>query len=334
MDWDSINLNTLDRLRALFLAGKPPGENYWRKWDDLANYDWVFAQRIGWKWDAVLTDLKRLNWEPPAGTLLDWGCGTGIATRRFLQHFGPGKLREAHVFDRSGLAQRFAAEAIRKGTARLKVSPANDEVLNSRKPIGLLLISHVLNELASEHRDQLLKLCQRSKAIIWVEPGSYTESRSLVEIREQLLGGFRIVAPCTHAGRCEMLSSANERHWCHFFAQPPAEVLRDSRWTAFSREMKIDLRSLPYSYLVLQHRKVKSARNLAEVSELTRVIGRPRVYKPMVKVFCCDESGLFDREAQKRDAPDLYKTCKKKDLGNLCKVTLDGERIADIAEAD
>jgi len=334
MDWDSINLNTLDRLRALFLAGKPPAENYWRKWDDLLNYDFVFARRIGWKWDAVLADLKRLRWEPPSGTLLDWGCGTGIATRRFLQHFGPGRLREARVFDRSGLAQRFAAEAIRRQTARLKVAPATEELLGSRKPIGLLLISHVLNELTGEERDRLLRLCERSKAVIWVEPGAHAESRALIEFREQLRGAFRVIAPCTHAGRCEMLASANERHWCHFFARPPAEILRDARWTAFAREMKIDLRSLPYSYLALQHRKVKSAPERLDTTGLTRLIGRPRVYKPLARLFCCDASGLIDREAQKRDAPELYKACKKGELDNLGHLTLNGQRITALEPAD
>jgi ribosomal protein RSM22 (predicted rRNA methylase) len=327
MDWDSINLNTLDRLRATFLAGRPPEENYWRKWDDLANYDFVFARRIGWKWDAVLSDLKRLGWSPPAGVLLDWGCGTGIATRRFLEHYGPATFREIRVHDRSNIAKRFAAETIRRETARLKVSAATDEILNSRKPIGLLLISHVLNELSEEDRTRLLKLCQRSKAVIWVEPGSHDESRDLIEFREQLRGDFRVIAPCTHTGRCELLTSSNERHWCHFFAEPPAEILRDHRWSNFARDMKIDLRSLPYSYLVVQHRKVKSATDLLDLSSLTRVVGRPRVYKPMAKVFCCDERGLIDREAQKRDAPDLYRACRKKELGNLCELTLNGERI-------
>lgn len=332
MDWDTINLHTLNRLRATFLSDQPPGENYWRKWADLENYDFVFARRISWKWDAVLRDLKRLDWHPPAGIVLDWGCGTGIATRRVLHHFGPSSFREIRVHDKSNLAKRFAAEAIRRDTARLKVSAATDEILNSRKPVGLLLISHVLNELSDEDRDRLIKLCERSKAIIWVEPGSHDDSRRLSEIREHLLGDFRVIAPCTHAGRCEMLTSSNERHWCHFFADPPVEIMRDHRWSNFARDMKIDLRSLPYSYLVLQHRKVKSARDTRDVTALTRIIGRPRVYKPMAKLFCCDERGLIDREARKRDALEVFRACKRKEMGDLCKLSIENERIVATAE--
>lgn len=327
MDWDSINLSTLDRLRKRFLSADPDAGNYWRNWDDLANYDAVFARRIGWKWDAVLADLKRLGWTPPPGILLDWGCGTGIATRCFLDHFGPSAIREIRAHDRSQIAMRFAVQAIRKSTGRLKVGAANHETLTSRKPIGLLLISHVLNELDDAKRTELLNLCQRAKAIIWVEPGSHTESRQLIEIREKILGDFRVVAPCCHAGRCEMMSSSNERHWCHFFAEPPREILGDAAWSNFSREMHIDLRSLPYSYLVMQHRKVRTSRELRDLSGLTRVIGRPRVYKPMTKTFCCDEKGLVDREAQKRDASEFYKLCKKKETKALYRFELNGERI-------
>ena len=49
-----------------------------------AVYDETFAARIGWKIDAVIRDLQRLGWKPMSCRLVDWGCGTGIATRRIL----------------------------------------------------------------------------------------------------------------------------------------------------------------------------------------------------------------------------------------------------------
>lgn len=334
MDWDKLNLNTLERLRKTFLSGPAANGNYWRKWDDLEQYDFVFARRIGWKWDAVLGELKQRGWQPPSGVLLDWGCGTGMAARCALRHFGAAKFREVRVHDQSKLAERFAVGAVKKETGRLKVLAATQETLASRKPIGLLLLSHVLNELSDEQLAEVLQLCRRAKAVIWVEPGAHAESRRLTETREQLLNEFHVIAPCTHAGRCEMLTSSNERHWCHFFADPPKEIMRDPVWARFSREMRIDLRSLPYSYLALQHRKVKPQAELKDVSELTRIIGRPRVYKPVAKLFCCDGNGLFDREAQKRDLPELYKACKKDEQSNLYQLKLMGERIAEAKAAE
>ncbi|MGB0581450.1 MAG: small ribosomal subunit Rsm22 family protein [Limisphaerales bacterium] len=333
MDWDKLNLNTLERLRKTFLAGEADVGNYWRKWDDLEQYDFIFARRIGWKWDAVLGELKRLGWQPPSGVMLDWGCGTGMASRCVLQHFGAAKFREVRVHDQSKLAERFAIGAVKQETGRLKVSAANSDTLASRKPLGLLLLSHVLNELPPEQIANVIQLCQRAKAVIWVEPGAHAESRRLVEVREQLLKDFKVMAPCTHANRCEMLASSNERHWCHFFADPPKEILKDPIWNRFSREMRIDLRSLPYSYLVLQHRKVKQQEETKNQSGLTRIIGRPRVYKPVLKMFCCDESGLKDREAQKRDLPELYKICKKNEQTDLYQLTLKDERIAEATPA-
>ena len=332
MDWDQINLNILDRLRARFLGQTPDTGNYWRGWDDLEHYDFVFAQRIGWKWDAVLADLKRLGWTPPPGTLLDWGCGTGIASRRILTAFGSTGFRELRVHDRSGLAMRFAAESARKLAGRTKVSPANAETFQGKKPFGLLALSHVINELDDEQLAEVTRLCRRAKSVIWVEPGTHADSRRLIEVREQLRDEFEVVAPCLHQHRCEMLLGANERHWCHFFAAPPEGVLGDDRWRKLARLLGVDLRSLPYSYLVLQHRRVK-AEATADTTGVTRFIGRPRVYKPMVKVFCCDETGLEDREAQKRDLPEFYKICKKGDVDTLQRLQLDEKgRVKDLQD--
>ena len=50
-------LTALDRLRARFLDGSNAGGGYWRSEAELALYDTTFAERIGWKWDAVLAEL-------------------------------------------------------------------------------------------------------------------------------------------------------------------------------------------------------------------------------------------------------------------------------------
>ena len=95
LTWDTLNWAALDRLRDSFLAGKPAGASYWTSRLDLENYDLTFAQRIGWKWDAVLLELKLRGWTPPRGPLLDWGCGSGIAGRRVVEFFGPEHFTES-----------------------------------------------------------------------------------------------------------------------------------------------------------------------------------------------------------------------------------------------
>ena len=109
LSWETLDWEALDRLRDTFLAGKPPSGSYWNSIHDLANYDFTYAQRIGWKWDAVLRELKLRGWSPPPGPLLDWGCGSGIAGRRALEHFGTESFECFQLIDQSVLAVQLSA---------------------------------------------------------------------------------------------------------------------------------------------------------------------------------------------------------------------------------
>jgi hypothetical protein len=135
MTWQTIDWEALDRLRDTFLSSQPSPGNYWMTWTDLASYDLTFAQRIGWKWDAVIAELKRRGWSPPAGgTLLDWGCGSGIGSRCVLDGFGSGNFARLELFDRSSLAMEFA------GPERAKNIPACPSPLVVPKRLKMLLL--------------------------------------------------------------------------------------------------------------------------------------------------------------------------------------------------
>src|SRR3989449_11649282 len=123
LTWDKLDWAALDRLRDRFLASEPAGANYWTSLVDLENYESTFAQRIAWKWDAVLRELRLRGWTPPArGPLLDWGCGSGIAGRRVVEFFGPEHFTSLRIFDRSGLAMEFAIEAARASIPRMRIA--------------------------------------------------------------------------------------------------------------------------------------------------------------------------------------------------------------------
>ena len=68
--WETLDWTALDRLRDTFLGGRPGGAAYWTSRSDLENYDFTFAHRIAWKWDAVLRELKLRGWTPPSDVLL------------------------------------------------------------------------------------------------------------------------------------------------------------------------------------------------------------------------------------------------------------------------
>lgn len=297
--WSPAQLATLRRLRAGFIAGTADAADYWRSAEEVALYDATFGERIGWKWDAVIRELARRGWRPQSRAVLDWGCGSGIAGRRVLAAWP--QFDVLAVRDRSPLAQRFAAEKARAVFPGMVVEAVTPLAADS-----LLVVSHVMNELADGHLAELQRLALQAREIIWVEAGTHEGSRRLCEVRDALLPhAFRVVAPCTHSARCGMLAPANARHWCHHFGAPPPEAFQDARWAEFGRELGIDLRSLPYCFLVL------SRDGVAQTAGFSRIIGEPRVAKGYTRVLSCHETGVGELMLQKRDSPDLFRALHK-----------------------
>jgi hypothetical protein len=362
MDWEKLDWSILDRLREGFLTGTAAQGPYWRTSHDLEHYDLTYAERIGWKWDAVLNEVRRRGWAPPprvpAGEsteasaaavhppqadplssapveqvapahgspkgwrLVDWGCGSGVAGRRVIEAFGPERFEALYVHDHSSLAREYAALSAKRKFPHLHVGELRPDT-----PIDLLVISHVLNELSAESRKDLLATIERATSVIWVEPGTHAVSRDLIGVREQLRQSFRVIAPCTHRERCGLLAAENSGHWCHYFASPPPAIYADSDWVKFGQRAGIDLRSLPYSFLVLEREGVRAAAENATDTELARIIGEPRHYKGYAKLLSCSAAGVQDLTLQKRDAPDLFKALKRETGVPVYRWRREGDRI-------
>lgn len=75
----------------------------------------------------------------------------------------------------------------------------------------------------------------------------------------------------------------------------------------FGRELGIDLRSLPYSFLVLERPRATPP----TPAGLSHVIGEPREGKGHLKVLSCHADGVAELILQKRDAPALYRALRK-----------------------
>ena len=323
MKLESLDWEVLDRLRQTFLSDAKSAGPYWHTITDLECYDLTYGERIGWKWDAVLRELKSRRWSPRAGaTVLDWGCGSGIAGRRVVVFFGAENFSQLLVHDHSTLAMDFAEHRARQEFPKLAVARADYRSLESNEPLDVLVVSHVLNELNELARAQLETLCSRTQTIFWVEPGTHEASRLLGGWREKLrAAGLNVVAPCPHQGACGMFAAGNERHWCHFFAAPVPNIYADSDWVKFGQRAGIDLRSLPYSFLVLDRRPSPIA------DGCSRIIGEPRHYKGYAKLFNCDAAGVTDLMLQKRDAPELFKALKNAHEPGLQKWSHENGRI-------
>ncbi len=342
MTWDEIDWAALERLRGLFLSGGAARAPYWRSPADLASYDFTYGARIAWKWDAVLQELDERGWPPPATSLLnlehecgdgragawsvlDWGCGSGVAGRRVVRWLGAGRTGALRLWDHSALAADFAAAAARTQFPGLRVEHLTPGFFDGNEPIGLLVISHVLTELSTEERGALVALAGRADAVLWVEPGTLEASRALIAIREQLRDRFRIVAPCTHQAACGLLAPDNTRHWCHHFAAPPPAIFVDSNWAQFGRRAGIDLRSLPYSFLALARADLPPAAE--PESGFDRVIGEPRFSKGVARVLSCSAAGVGELTVQKRDAPALVRELKRPPGALVYRWTRSDDRI-------
>jgi ribosomal protein RSM22 (predicted rRNA methylase) len=297
--WKSEELATLRKLRERFLTGRAGEADYWRSEGDLALYDATFAERIGWKWDAVLRELAARGWQPRSRTVLDWGCGSGVAGRRVLARWP--QIESLALHDRSPLAVWFAMEKARALYPGVRVSKAEAHLASET----LLVLSHVINELPSSVYARVLDLVRQVNEVIWVEAGTHADSRRLIEVRETLRAEFTPVAPCTHRASCGLLAPKNAVHWCHYFAAPPSSVFQDARWAEWGREMGIDLRSLPYSFLVLERNAPSGP------ASFSRVIGEPRERNGYLKVLSCQEEGVEEFMLQKRDSPSLYREIRK-----------------------
>lgn len=295
--FSDAQLEGLRALRQEFLereGGRGERGDYWESDDELRLYDETFGARIAWKWDAVLDELVARGRLAPGKVVLDWGCGTAVAARRYLARV-PGVAR-VHLFDHSRRAQRVARELLLAEQPTLEVVAG----VPAAAP-DVLLVSHVLDELEAPVLDELCALAERAGAVLWVEPGSRSCSRALGAVRTRLAATFDVLAPCTHQASCGALAEGNDA-WCHLFARPPHAAFTEGKWAEFGRELGIDLRSLPYSYLALARR---GSFDLA--GPAARQLGRARLQRGRGFLEVCDADGLRELDLLQRADKALFK---------------------------
>jgi ribosomal protein RSM22 (predicted rRNA methylase) len=289
-------------------------KDYWKSPDVLEQYHATFGARIGWKWDAVLSEL-RAKWVPPEDgfSIWDWGTGSGVAALRVQEAFSTA-IKQIFLWDRSALALEFSSSKIGSQAPDLSVEVSPD--LPQASPLFVTL-SHVLTELEDKPLQDLVSVIRNAQGIIWVEAGTPENSRRLISVRETLRSHFTPFAPCPHSGPCGLLG--NTRDWCHQFAPTPSIAFTTSEWRKFQTEVGVDLRSLPVSYLVLMQPTLIP---VPRSSTQERMLGRPRYEKGQVKVLLCHDQGVHERRVLKRDSPEIFRKLDE----NAFDVSLSRER--------
>ncbi|MCC5840274.1 MAG: hypothetical protein JJT96_09125 [Opitutales bacterium] len=329
-DLDTIDWARLRGLRDGFLDGSAGQADYWRSDADLTLYDRFLGERIGWKWDAVIGELKQRGWEPPRGIWMDWGCGPGVAIRRMLAAF-PERCAGVCLVDRSTRARDFARMRLSEDFPGLPLRTL-DPLSAPEAPPALLLVSHVLSEISPEKEARVWADAVEAEAVVWVEPGTYAESRRLVAARDsRRAAGWSVVAPCLHAGTCGLTQPEGALAWCHHFAKPPKGIGADAAWGRFAREMGVDLRSLPYAFLVVARSK-HPLPPVAGNAVTARLLGRPQTLRTGLAFTTCEETGIRSRELPKRAFKQMIKAIEKGRAGPSFRLTEAGGAVTGIKD--
>ena len=300
----SIDWQGLDRLRSMYFSDKEKILDYWQSEKLLSDYHDTLGQRILFKWQNVLSYLDGKNILPLKGqkdfVIKDWGCGTGVASLAFLAYCKPSGKVKLVLSDRSQAAMSFARKKVEEACREACI-----EGPESKASADVLLVSHVLSEMGKEEEACLLEEIRKAKYVIWLDAGTKAVSRRLSKARDALLAGFDVLAPCTHQMACGMLEEGNEQHWCHFFGDVPPLVFQSAFWREFSKKLKIDLRSLPMSFLVMAKKEVGVDGPLAGEK---RIIGRVAAQKGRCHFYTCDSLGVRKEERQKREDKKAFKS--------------------------
>lgn len=162
------------------------------------------------------------GWAPTA--LLDLGSGPGTALWAAAEIWP--SLRVAIAVERSApllslgraLARRSGAPAVRDARwerADLTAGGKQGLALDARRSaFDLVVLGHVLNELAPGERDAVVTAAWELTGglLLIVEPGTAVAFDVVRSARDRLLAaGARTIAPCAHDMPCPLA-----KDWCHF----------------------------------------------------------------------------------------------------------------------
>ena len=103
--------------------------------------------------------------------------------------------------------------------------------------------------------------------------------------------------------------------------------MADSDWVSFAQRAGLDLRSLPYSFLVLERLGLRAPVPGLLREGWSRVLGGPRVYKGFARVLSCQADGVRELELQKRVSPEVHRTFKDGLAPSLWRWKREGRRI-------
>lgn len=172
-------------------------------------------------WGAMRATAVRASGFEPA-TMLDLGSGPGTALWAAVEHWPT--LETIHAWEREllsiDLGKRLASacEHLAVNNAQWRQIALTGTLPAGTPTYELIVIGHVLNELAPDVRDALVASAWEhcTGLVLIVEPGTSSAFPIVLRARELLLElGAHTIAPCAHDLPCP-LPAATPNDWCHF----------------------------------------------------------------------------------------------------------------------
>jgi ribosomal protein RSM22 (predicted rRNA methylase) len=226
-------------------------------------------------------------------THLDLGGGTGAAAWAALARWPD--LAAVEIVERQEAAVRLGQQLAAGNDWGWKTADLRH--WSPPGPVDLVTIGYVLSELTAEARAALIHTAVRcAQTIVLVEPGTPRGHRRILAVRELLIEhGFRIAAPCPHAGPCPV-------DWCHFATRLPR--------TELHRHLKDGTRNFEdekFAYVVATSCPVRPAH--------ARVVARPVRPKNRVVLDLCTSTGAAEHVVVPKSSPD-YRSARATTWGD------------------
>ncbi len=248
-------------------------------------------------------------------SVLDLGSGPASSVYPLIYQYGTDieitLLEEQAAMKSAG--ETFLSEAKNNQTAigKVKWVQCDFQSFKEKNRYDLVLASYMANELDSDElnklSDALDKQTNDDGIAVVIVPGVPEFFKKLLFLRSSLLErGFRILAPCTFTGDCEMEGTDD---WCHFYKR-----IQRSKALRYIKEGELPYEDEKYSYLVLSRIKTENE------NKSNRIIRHPQIKKGLVEVMLCNDTGIKQVKITKSKAPETFKELKSLGWGDKLKI--------------